>query len=297
MIRSPLKILRMHKKLSREMLQKASTDITFGSTASSHGTGATLRCHFSHQIATPWFGSKQGLLADVGSALNRAMLEQGSEICHFLWPTAWQCLMQICWNHVLVCIEYAEGLPANHLAEVVFELLESVMSWKDWNLRAEAMCVVHALLEAIMMDDEAFARACHKITSMRRTRPAVPYYECRWVAERKSWHFGQLVLVSRREASSSAKQTAGERGWGGATRHHCLKRGEKVELIDAPPLFGGRCWAGCEALRNTDTQMSMKPASEHDCTLEAQHEWNSSQEAGTRWFAEREQSAEVKKAN
>ena len=40
------------------------------------------------------------------------------------------------------------------------------MSWKDQKVRMEAICMVATVLEAILMDDEAFARACRRFTSM-----------------------------------------------------------------------------------------------------------------------------------
>ena len=50
----------------------------------------------------------------------------------------------------------------------VFELLDSMMSWTDRKVRREAICMAGAVLEAILMDDEAFARSCHKVISIVR---------------------------------------------------------------------------------------------------------------------------------
>ena len=221
---SPTKILRTQRRLSREMLQKASKAWPRGlrlmlqftythynlymhrvsssknrSTSSSlppHVLSFALFCsagyrlwinglfawHKNHpemslrilQMATRWFGSKEVKLANVAITLCRAMGDRGVRdlslplangllaVLHadMLTPSACLCALDL--------LKHCQPIY-NHLdVEVVFELFESSESWKDWKVRAQAMGVVDAMLETIMMDDEAYARATHKITSMLR---------------------------------------------------------------------------------------------------------------------------------
>ena len=51
----------------------------------------------------------------------------------------------------------------------VFELLESMISWKNWKVRREAICIAGTILEVILVDDEVFARAGRTILSMIHT--------------------------------------------------------------------------------------------------------------------------------
>lgn len=135
-----------------------------------HKSHPELSLHFL-QTATQWCGSKQIELSNPAYTLCRAVRELG--IRDLTLPLAKGLLgvldtetrPQKCMS-VLSLVKTCQAIYRHLDIKVVFKLLESMMSWKDQKVRMEAICMVATVLEAILMDDEAFARACRRFTSM-----------------------------------------------------------------------------------------------------------------------------------
>ena len=123
------------------------------------------------QMATQWCGSKQIKLANAAGILCHAV--RGLGIRDLTLPLANGLLRvlnaetrpQTCMC-VMSLLKTCQAVYCHLDIRFVFELLESMMSWKDWKVRREAIYITAIVLEAILMDDEAVARANHIITSM-----------------------------------------------------------------------------------------------------------------------------------
>ena len=135
-----------------------------------HKSHPELSLHFV-QMATQWCGSKQIKLANAAYALWTAVRELG--IRDLTLPLANGLLRvldaetrpQKC-TVVMSLLKTCQAVYCHLDMKFVFELLESMMSWKNWKVRREAICIAGTVLEAILVDDEAFARAGRKILSM-----------------------------------------------------------------------------------------------------------------------------------
>ena len=138
-----------------------------------HKSHPEMTLHFL-QMAMEWLGSQQDELANLGLILCRAVRFQG--IRDLTLPLANGLLMTLLHGDMipekrLLALELLERcqIAYPHLkVETAIELLESVMSWKEEEVRNKTHFVAAYMLEAIMVDDETFALANQNMTSMAR---------------------------------------------------------------------------------------------------------------------------------
>eukprot|EP00435_Cladocopium_sp_Y103_P067571 s235_g30.t1 len=148
-----------------------------GSLFAWHTSHPEMSFHFL-RMATQWFGSKQVKLTSAAIRLCCAVRYQG--IRDLTLPLA-NGLLGVLHADMepqarLGILELLEKCHAvyHHLnVKLVLELLESVISWKEsheeWQVRTRVRCIAAYMLEAILKDDEAFARANIMLNSMQGT--------------------------------------------------------------------------------------------------------------------------------
>ena len=134
-----------------------------------HKRHPEMSFHFI-QMAVQWFGSKQAKLTNAGIILCRAVRFQGipdltlalakglSAVIHTdMHPQARLLALNVLMN--------CQAIYPHLNVELVLELLESAMSWEKWEERAEARAIAAFMLEAILVDEEAFVLANRHISS------------------------------------------------------------------------------------------------------------------------------------
>eukprot|EP00435_Cladocopium_sp_Y103_P002517 s5481_g1.t1 len=142
-----------------------------------HTSHPEMSLHFL-QIATLWFDSKQVKLTSTAIELCRAVRYQG--IRDLTLPLANSLLgvlhadmepqVRLC---ILELLKNCQAVYPRLNVKLVLELLESVISGKESleerEVRFQVRRVAAYMLEAILQDDQAFARANIKLTSIALT--------------------------------------------------------------------------------------------------------------------------------
>ena len=129
-----------------------------------------MSLHFV-QMATQWFGSEQIKLAHVAQTLcTSAHLARSRDLTLALANRLLECLhadlRPQARTVALNILKYSQVVYSDLNVDLVFELFETVMSWKEFGARCEARAIAEGIMHVIVMDDETFARAFRHARSL-----------------------------------------------------------------------------------------------------------------------------------
>ena len=117
-----------------------------------------------------WFGSKQAKLAGAAITLCCSVRFQGIPDLTLSLANGLLAVIHTDMHPQarLSALDVLKSCPVAYPhfnMELVLELLESAMSWEEREVRSEARAIAAIMLEAILMDDEAFVLANRHISS------------------------------------------------------------------------------------------------------------------------------------